>query len=145
MVSGHVMAIYLKWYMCPCNVPLVVLISICSNTFGRVEQGSSTFFFWEPNVSSLLIGEPHLKYSIFISHCLIVDNLSYLNTILRFPEIRSNKVLILKYIRNICWIKYLQDTYITNFKINKNKWLIKNCPASRTLHAQEPQVEDPLG
>ena len=31
------MAIYLKWYMCPCHEPLVAQISICSNTFGRVE------------------------------------------------------------------------------------------------------------
>ena len=28
MVSSHVMAIYLKWHMCPCHEPLVTQISI---------------------------------------------------------------------------------------------------------------------
>ena len=37
VVSGHVMAIYLKWCVCPCHEPLVAQISICSITFGRVE------------------------------------------------------------------------------------------------------------
>ena len=37
MVSGHVMAIYLKWYACSCNEPLVAQISICPNTFDRRE------------------------------------------------------------------------------------------------------------
>ena len=31
------MAIYLKWHMCPCHEPFVAQISICSDTFGRVE------------------------------------------------------------------------------------------------------------
>ena len=42
VVSGRVMAIYSKWYKCPCREPLVVQISICSNTFGRVEYMYST-------------------------------------------------------------------------------------------------------
>ena len=29
VVSGHIMAVYLKWHMCPCHEPLVVLIPIC--------------------------------------------------------------------------------------------------------------------
>ena len=37
MVSGHVMSIYLMWYMSLCHEPLVAQISICSNTSGRVE------------------------------------------------------------------------------------------------------------
>ena len=35
------MAIYLKWYMCPCYDILVVQISICSNTSARVEYYGS--------------------------------------------------------------------------------------------------------
>ena len=37
VVSDHVMATYLKWYMCPYQEPLMAQISICSNTFDRVE------------------------------------------------------------------------------------------------------------
>ena len=36
VVSGHVMAIYLKWHMCPCYEPLVPLISICPNTSSSI-------------------------------------------------------------------------------------------------------------
>ena len=44
VVSGHVMAIYLKWYMCPCHEPLVAHISIHSNNFVRVELFLDTVF-----------------------------------------------------------------------------------------------------
>ena len=35
VVSGHVMATYFKWHMCPCHEPLVTQISNISVTFNN--------------------------------------------------------------------------------------------------------------
>ena len=50
------MAIYLKWHMCSCHEPLVALISICSDTFGRVEYIDRFASITHP-LNSLLVAD----------------------------------------------------------------------------------------
>ena len=43
VVSGHVMAIYLKWHMCPCHEPLVAQIQFV--WLARVASKQALFIF----------------------------------------------------------------------------------------------------